>query len=273
MSLSNSLLLVGCGKMGGAVLNGLLKNGFPSRQIRVAEPNETVRAELKAKGIICAASALELTDFVPDIVFLAVKPFLIEQVIDDIKPFAAKGAAVLSIIAGRRVSWFKEKLGAQTVVFRAMPNTPAAIGAGITAVTASPEASEKQKQLADSVFKACGDVIWLNSEEQIDAVTAVSGSGPAYVFYLTEALAKAAKAAGLPDKTAEKLAKATVIGSALLMRESGEDPAKLRQNVTTPNGTTAAALNILTDPRTGLEPLLVQAVKAAEQRSKELSGV
>lgn len=113
--------------MGGAVLNGLLKNGFSAGQIRVAEPNETVRSHLKAKGIVCAASASELADFTPDIVFLAVKPFLIEQIIGDIKPFTDKGAAVLSIIAGRRIEWFKEKLGKQTAVFRAMPNTPAAI--------------------------------------------------------------------------------------------------------------------------------------------------
>lgn len=272
MNLSNSLLLVGCGKMGGAVLNGLLKNGFSAGQIRVAEPNETVRSHLKAKGIVCAASASELADFTPDIVFLAVKPFLIEQIIGDIKPFTDKGAAVLSIIAGRRIEWFKEKLGKQTAVFRAMPNTPAAIGAGITAVTACAEASEKQKLLAERILKACGEVVRLDKEDQIDTVTAVSGSGPAYVFYLTEALTHAAKAAGLPEETAEKLAKATVIGSALLMRESDETPVKLRQNVTTPNGTTAAALSVLTDSQKGFEPLLTQAVQAAEQRSKELSG-
>lgn len=272
MNLSNSLLLVGCGKMGGAVLNGLLKNGFSVRQIRVAEPDETVRARLKEKGIVCAASASELTDFSPDIVFLAVKPFLIERVIGDIKPFTDKGAAVLSIIAGRRIEWFKDKLGRRTVVFRAMPNTPAAVGAGVTAFTACEEASEEQTRLTEQILKACGDVIRLDKEDQIDAVTAVSGSGPAYVFYLTEALTNAAKAVGLSDETAEKLAKATVVGSALLMRESDDTPAELRRNVTTPNGTTAAALNVLTDPQKGFDPLMTQAVRAAEQRSKELSG-
>lgn len=271
MSKSYSVLLIGCGKMGGAVLNGLLKKGVQSQLIRVAEPNETIREDLKQKGILCAASALELTYFNPDIVLLAVKPFLIEQVIDTVKPFTDKGAAVLSIIAGRQIQWFKEKLGSQTVVFRAMPNTPAAIGAGITAVIASKEAVPDQKEQIDSVLKACGDVIWLENEDQIDTVTAVSGSGPAYVFYLTEALAKAAKAAGLSDETAEKLAIETVTGSAKLMKESFETPEKLRQNVTTPNGTTAAALDILMNPTTGFEPLLKQAVLAAEKRSKELS--
>ena len=270
MSKSYSVLLIGCGKMGGAVLNGLLKKGVQSQLIRVAEPNETIREDLKQKGILCAASALELTDFNPDIVLLAVKPFLIEQVIDTVKPFTDKGAAVLSIIAGRQIQWFKEKLGSQSVVFRAMPNTPAAIGAGITAVIASKEAVSDQKEQINSVLKA-GDVIWLENEDQIDTVTAVSGSGPAYVFYLTEALAKAAKAAGLSEETAEKLAKETVAGSARLMKESSETPEKLRQNVTTPNGTTAAALDILMNPTTGFEPLLKQAVLAAEKRSKELS--
>ncbi len=272
MNRSSSLLLVGCGKMGGAVLNGLRKNGFSPDRIRVAEPDETVRSKLMAEGITCAASALEMADFNPDIIFLAVKPFLIEQIIGDIKPFTDKGAAVLSIIAGRRIEWFKDKLGDKTVVFRAMPNTPAAIGAGITAVVCSPQATEEQKQLTDRILKACGEVIWLTAEDQIDAVTAVSGSGPAYVFYLTEALANAAKTIGLSEETAEKLARATVIGSALLMRESNETPAKLRQNVTTPNGTTAAALAVLRDDKNGFDPLMVQAVKAAKQRSKELSG-
>lgn len=268
---NTSLLLIGCGKMGGSVLNGLLKNGFSAQNIRVAEPNETVRTELTAKGIVCAAGADELKTFSPDIVFLAVKPFLIEQVISDVKPFTDKGAAVLSIIAGRQIGWFKEKLGKNAVIFRAMPNTPAAIGKGITGVTACSLANERQKQTVQTVLSSCGEVVWLDGENQIDAVTAVSGSGPAYVFYLTEALTQAAKTLGLSDQNAEKLAKATVIGSAGLMAESNETPDILRKNVTTPNGTTAAALEILMNPQTGFAPLLTQALKAAEKRSKELA--
>ena len=268
---NTSLLLIGCGKMGSSILNGLLKNGFFPENIRVAEPNETIRAELTQKGVVSAADATELKDFTPDIVFLAVKPFLIEQVIDSVRYFTDKGAAVLSIIAGRKIDWFKEKLGEKTVVFRAMPNTPAAVGKGITGVTSCALASNLQKQTVQVVLNSCGEVVWLDSENQIDAVTAVSGSGPAYVFYLTEALTQAAKALGLSDENAEKLAKATVIGSACLMAESSEFPAVLRKNVTTPNGTTAAALEILMNPQNGFEPLLTQAVKAAEKRSKELA--
>ena len=143
---NTSLLLIGCGKMGGSILNGLLKNGFPTQNIRVAEPNETVRKALTEKGIRCAADASALTDFDPDIVFLAVKPFLIEQVITGVKPFTDKGSVILSIIAGRKIGWFKEKLGTNTVVFRAMPNTPAAIGKGITGVTSCGLANEEQKK-------------------------------------------------------------------------------------------------------------------------------
>ncbi|MBR1777415.1 MAG: pyrroline-5-carboxylate reductase [Alphaproteobacteria bacterium] len=269
---NTSLLLIGCGKMGGAVLNGLLKNGLPAKNIRVAEPNDAIRALLTEKGISSAANIADLTDFRPDIVFLAVKPFLIEQVIDSVKPFTENGAAVLSIIAGRPIRWFKEKLGADTVVFRAMPNTPAGIGKGITGVVACDQAAEQQKQAVQAVLNSCGKVVWLNAESQIDAVTAVSGSGPAYVFYLTEALTQAAKALGLSDENAAKLAKETVIGSAALMAEGTETPAVLRKNVTTPNGTTAAALEVLMNPHTGFEPLLTQAVKAAEKRSKELAN-
>ena len=266
-----SLLLVGCGKMGGAVLNGLLKSGLPVQNIRVAEPNEAVRAALAQKGITADDDATKIKDFQPDIVFLAVKPFLIEQVIGGVKPFTDRGAAVLSIIAGRQIDWFKEKLGQNTVVFRAMPNTPAAIGKGITGVTSRDRTDERRKQAVQAILSSCGDVVWLDGEEQIDAVTAVSGSGPAYVFHLTEALSQAAKALGLSDETAEKLAKATVIGSAGLMAESTDTPAVLRQNVTTPNGTTAAALDVLMNTRTGFEPLLTRAVKAAEKRSRELA--
>ena len=271
MRQDTSLLLIGCGKMGGSVLNGLLKNGFSAQNIRVAEPNETIRNTLTQKGIASITDAAELKNFRPDIVFLAVKPFLIEQVIDSVKPFTDNGAAVLSIIAGRQIDWFKEKLGKNTVIFRAMPNTPAAIGKGITGVTFSDSANDRHKQIVQKILNSCGEVVWLDNENQIDAVTAVSGSGPAYVFYLTEALTQAAKTLGLSDENAEKLAKATVLGSAGLMAESSEAPAILRQNVTTPNGTTAAALEILMNPQTGFEPLLTQALKAAEKRSKELA--
>ncbi len=273
MNQSVSILLVGCGKMGGAVLNGALQNGFSPEHIFVVEPNNDIRKVLKDKKIVSAPSLKEMNYFKPDIVFLAVKPFLIEQIISDIKPFTDNGAALLSIIAGRKIAWFKEKLGMNTVVFRAMPNTPAAIGAGITGIIASPEASDKQYQIVETLLTSCGQTVWLKSEEHIDAVTAVSGSGPAYVFYLTEALTQAAVSLGLDQQTAQKLAKNTIIGAAALMAESDENPDVLRKNVTTPNGTTAAALDILMNPDSGLTPLLEKAVSAAKKRSEELALV
>lgn len=265
------LLIFGCGKMGGAILNGALRQGFSPENVRVVEPNADIRNALAKREIKAAETADAFASFLPDIVFIAVKPFLIEEVISSVKPFTDKGAVLLSIVAGRPVSWFELMLGEKAAVVRAMPNTPAAVGRGITGIFANGAVTEKQKAAVEAFLKACGDTVELKNESLMDAVTAVSGSGPAYVFFLTEALAKAAKAAGLDDAEADRLARATVIGAAELMLQSTETPETLRKNVTTPNGTTAAALEILMNEKNGLAPLMTEAVKAAEKRSKELA--
>ena len=267
----SGLLIFGCGKMGGSILKGALKKGFPATQVRVVEPDAEIRKSLKARGVDAAEAAEAFADFRPDVVFAAVKPFLIGQVVGSIKPFTDKGAVLLSIVAGRPVGWFEEKLGKNTAVIRAMPNTPAAVGRGITGVFANAAVSNDQKSAAKSLLESCGEVVELENERMMDAVTAVSGSGPAYVFFLTEALTEAGVALGFSKSDAARLAEATVCGAAELMRQSGETPETLRKNVTTPNGTTAAALDVLTDAQTGFVPLMTAAVKAAEKRSGELA--
>lgn len=270
MAALNGVLVIGCGKMGGSILNGFLAAGADKSAVRVVEPNAEIRENLAKRGITAFENIAQADGFSPAVVFTAVKPFLIADVIGGVKPFTDKGAVLFTIVAGKPIAFYETHLGKQAAIVRAMPNTPAAIGKGITGLIANSNASESQKRAVAEIAKACGEAVWLTDESQIDAVTAVSGSGPAYLFYLTEALSAAAKSLGLADDTAEKLAKATVIGSAALMEQSTETPAKLRQNVTTPNGTTAAALDVLMNPETGFEPLMTQAVKAAENRSKEL---
>lgn len=264
------LLIVGCGKMGGSVLDGYLSKYHEANNIRVVEPNEQIRETLKNKNIVSYAKVEDSYDFTPDFIFTAVKPFLIGDIIDSLKPFVDKGAALFTIIAGKKIAFFEEHLGKNTKIVRCMPNTPASIGKGITGLVANKNATNEVKQFVNEVFEACGETVWLDDENQIDAVTAVSGSGPAYLFYLTETLCEAAKATGLNDEQAKKLAKATVIGAAALMEKSSEEPAKLRQNVTTPNGTTAAALDVLMNEENGVGKLMKEAVLAAQKRSIEL---
>lgn len=265
------LLVIGCGKMGGSILHGYLQKNKEVSDIRVIEPNEAIRTQLKSEKIIAFEKLSDLDQFVPDIVFTAVKPFLIGDIIDDLKIFAEQGATFFTIIAGKKMEFFASHLGKNVPIIRAMPNTPASIGKGITGLISNEYVSDAQKQMVEFLLSGCGEIVWLKNESEIDAVTAISGSGPAYVFYLTEALSSAAKALNLSDETAEKLAKATVIGAACLMEQSGIEPAVLRQNVTTPNGTTAAALNVLMDSQAGFESLMKKATKAAEQRSIELA--
>lgn len=263
------LLIVGCGKMGGAVLRGCLKNGLKAEDVRVVEPSAEIRAALSEEGIKAAETPDAFAGFSPEVVFSAVKPFKIADVVDSFKPFTDKGAVLLTIVAGKPLSFYEARLGAAAIV-RAMPNTPAAVGEGITGAVASKSVTARQKQAVETILRACGEVVWVDDEAKIDGITAVSGSGPAYVFYLTEALAAAAEKLGFDKESAEKLAKATVCGSAALMKQSADSPARLRENVTTPNGTTAAALEILMNDAKGFVPLMTEAVKAAERRSKEL---
>lgn len=266
------LLLVGCGKMGGAMLEGWLEMGMTAGRIHIVEPYAPVAEELRGRGLGVAADPSDLPDDLdPSVVLFAVKP----QSMDDAAPafarFRAPGTAFLSIAAGKTIAHFENILGADAAVVRSMPNTPAAVRRGITVATANAKISDDQREVCDIVLKAVGEVAWVEEEGLLDAVTALSGGGPAYVFLLAECMARAGVDAGLPADLAARLARTTVSGAGELMRLSDETPAALRENVTSPGGTTAEALRVLM-AEDAWQPLMTKAIAAATARSRELAG-
>jgi pyrroline-5-carboxylate reductase len=264
-----TLLLVGCGKMGSALLSGWLAQGLAQRYF-VVEPGAVPDALSRRKEVAVAAGPAGLPrDASPDVIVLAVKPQMMAEVLPPYRRFAAAGTLFLSIAAGKTLGFFDRGLGAAAVV-RAMPNTPAAIGRGIAVACANAAVAAPQRALAERLLAAAGEVAWVEDEVLLDPVTAVSGSGPAYVFLLIESLTKAAVAAGLPETLAARLARATVAGSGALAVASKESAAELREAVTSPGGTTRAALDVLM-AEDGLERLLTRAVLAATRRSRELA--
>jgi pyrroline-5-carboxylate reductase len=269
--LKGTLVLVGCGKMGGAMLEGWLKSGVDAKHIVVLEPNPSpeITDLLVSKGVRLNPAIETLEDV--EVLVLAVKPQTMAAVLEGLKPLQAAKPLILSIAAGKTIAGFEAAFGSDASVIRSIPNTPAAIGRGITAMVGNTHVSRAQMELAESLMASTGEVVQVPHESMIDLVTAVSGSGPAYVFLLAEALAAAGEKVGLPKDLATKLARATVSGSGELMRQSGIDAATLRQNVTSPNGTTYAALQVLMSEQ-GLQPLLEKAVAAAASRSRELAG-
>jgi pyrroline-5-carboxylate reductase len=271
MAIGGPLLLVGCGKMGGALLRGWLARGISPASITVVEPNAALLADLAAQGVTIAGAAAELpAGLRPAAIVLAVKPQTMNAVLPDYLRFARGDAVFLSIAAGRTIASFLRILGEGTPLVRSMPNTPAAVGRGITVACAGPGVDAIRRAQCDELLAAVGEVAWVDDEGLLDAVTALSGGGPAYVFLLIECLAEAGAAAGLPPDLAMRLARATVIGSGELARQSTESAAALRQDVTSPGGTTAEALNILM-AADGLQPLLTKAIAAATRRSRELA--
>lgn len=254
--------------MGGALLDGWLDRGMPGSDIVVVDPVEA-KAPTRPGVAVVAEFGLVPAGWHPDVVVFAVKP----QVIDAaLPPYGAlRGPVFLSIAAGKPLSFFARHLGADRPVVRAMPNTPAAVRRGMTVAVANQHVSAGQKALCADLLSAVGETAWIDDESQMDAVTALSGSGPAYVFLLAEVMAEAGVAAGLPRDLADRLARATVTGSGELLRQSAERPETLRQNVTSPGGTTYAALQVLmrTD---GVATLMRDAVAAAAARSRELAG-
>lgn len=264
------LVLVGAGKMGGALVSGWLADGLDPAAVRVIDPGPPAdTAAVLAKAGIAAAPALAPGTLAGALV-LAVKPQMMAAVLPGLAAAAGSGTLVLSIAAGTRTATLDAAFPAADIV-RAMPNTPAQIGRGISVAVGGARLGGEGRAMATALLKAAGAVEWIADEGLMDAVTAVSGSGPAYVFLMSEYLASAGVAAGLPADLADRLARATVSGAGALMTASGEDPATLRRNVTSPNGTTAAALSVLmADP--GLERLLREAVAAALRRSRELAG-
>jgi len=262
------LLLVGAGKMGQAMLDGWLARGLHPKKLMVIEPQpgKSVKAltrrglKLNPKGKASQAAAI----------VIAVKPQSAPEAVPPLASYVGKSTMVLSIMAGRTIGFLESALLPAAIV-RAMPNTPAAIGRGITVACPNGKVSARQRKLATDLLAAIGKVEWTSDEGVMDAVTAVSGSGPAYVFLLTEAMTKAGIAAGLPADLAATLARETVAGSGELLHRSDLDAAILRQNVTSPGGTTAAALKVLMGPG-GFDELLTKAIAAATRRGRELAG-
>jgi pyrroline-5-carboxylate reductase len=266
-TLQGTIVLAGAGKMGGAMLSGWLAGGLDARRVIVVEPmpSDDIRA-LVAKGIRLNPPATDAAAAAT--LVIALKPQMFREASALLKPLAGPATLVVSIMAGTTIASIAEVCGGMVV--RAMPNTPAAIGRGITVAVAASNVSAAQRAVADALLRATGSVEWIDDERLMDAVTAVSGSGPAYVFLLAEELARAGVEAGLPPELATKLARETVAGSGELLHRSEVSSATLRQNVTSPGGTTAAALEVLMGPD-GMQTLLIRAVAAATRRSKELA--
>jgi pyrroline-5-carboxylate reductase len=266
-SIRGTIALAGAGKMGGAMLTGWLAQGLDPKQVIVLEPSPSSEiSALAAQGIRLNPSAKEAGEV--DTLVVAVKPQSFREAGAALKAFTGSSTLVVSIMAGTTIAVLESVVGGSVV--RAMPNTPAAIGRGITVAVAAKKVSAAQRAIADALLRATGSVEWVEKENLMDAVTAVSGSGPAYVFLLAEELARAGVAAGLPAELATKLARETVAGSGELLHRSDQSSATLRQNVTSPGGTTAAALDVLMGPD-GMERLMTRAVAAATQRSKDLA--
>lgn len=266
---AQGLVLLGCGKMGSALLAGWLRGGLPASAVWALDPHPSPWLAARAE------EGLHLNAGLPDapaIVLLAVKPQMMDEALPQVAGLADGRTLFLSVAAGKTLGYFAAGLGPDAPVIRSIPNTPAAVGRGITALIGNEKVDEAGLRLAEALLAAVGQTVRLDTEEQMDAVTAVSGSGPAYVFHLIEALAAAGEAQGLPAGMAMKLAKATVGGAGQLAEEADEDPGQLRVNVTSPGGTTAAALEVLMDAETGFPPLLRRAVAAATARSKELGS-
>lgn len=254
--------LVGCGKMGSALLDGLLADGLSPEQFSVQEPapSET----LQASGVTLNPASLGGAD----IIIVAVKPQAAEAVLSPLD--VPDGALVISLMAGVPLAVLQTLLGDGAAYVRTMPNTPAAIGRGITGLFADPQVSAAQRDMADALLQAVGETVWLDSEKEIDFVTAVSGSGPAYVFHMVEALAGAGTAIGLDEARATQLALRTLTGAAAMLEEEGADPAQLRRNVTSPGGTTEAALDVLM-AENGLIDLMRRAAHKAVDRARDLA--
>jgi pyrroline-5-carboxylate reductase len=264
-----TLVLVGAGRMGGAMLEGWHRLGLKFDQVIALEPEPAPEIITLGQRGLRINPALDMV--AASAIVVAVKPQIAPQVLPKLARLVRDDTVVISIMAGRTLGFLEKALPAQAAVVRAMPNTPASIGRGITVAVPNARVSGTQRALADQLLRATGAVEWVADETLMDAVTAVSGSGPAYVFLLAESLARAGAAAGLPADLAARLARATVAGAGELLHRSALDAATLRQNVTSPGGTTAAALDVLMSPD-GLDPVMERAVAAATRRGRELAG-
>ena len=270
--LAGPLVLVGCGKMGGALLSGWLAHGLTADDVHVIEPAAALRDEVgKRHGIGAMADPSQLPGGLrPKAIVFAVKPQAMAEVLPAYEHLAESGAVFLSIAAGTEIARFESAFGPSTPIVRAMPNTPAAIGKGVSALFANRRTSDEQKALCAELMAAVGETHWIDDEEHMHAITAMFGSGPAYVFHLIEVLAKAGISSGLPEDLAWPMARATVAGSAALAEVSDHPVEKLRRDVTSPGGTTEAALEVLMGSD-GAQDLFDKAVAAGTQRSRDLA--
>ena len=271
LRLAGPLLLVGAGKMGGALLEGWLKQGLDPATIFIQDPALSEAMVAFAAGHGIAADTAPELPAPPAVILIAVKPDVAEKLLPEVDPMVGEKTVVLSIAAGRTLESLSRHLPETVALVRAMPNTPASVGQGITVCIANANVTAEQKRECDALLSAVGEVVWVEDEALLDPVTAVSGSGPAYVFLLAECLEEAGIAAGLPHDLAKQLARATVAGAGELLRRSDLEPAELRKNVTSPKGTTAAALDVLMS-NGELKDLFARAVAAAAKRSGELSS-
>ncbi|WP_376742428.1 pyrroline-5-carboxylate reductase [Ensifer canadensis] len=267
---SGPIVLIGAGNMGGAMLSGWLKSGVKGADILVIDPGPPpAMAKLIAdNGVSHATSGPAGVEAA--VIFIAVKPQVMEAVLPPLKTLVGASTVIVSVAAGKTLAFIESHLGA-TATVRAMPNTPAMIGRGVTGAFANARVSDAQRGQVHDLLKVSGPVEWVETEADIDAVTAVSGSGPAYVFYLVECMAEAGRKAGLKADLAMRLARETVAGAGELLYQSPDDASRLRQNVTSPGGTTAAALAVLMADD-GMQPLFDKAIAAARQRAEELAG-
>jgi pyrroline-5-carboxylate reductase len=266
---SGTLVLVGAGKMGMAMLEGWLSRGLDAARVVVLEPQPSPEvARHSANGLRLNPPRDGLR---ADVLVVAVKPQSAQELMPQLAPLVGPASLVVSIMAGRTLPFLQVALSASTAIVRSMPNTPAAIGRGITVAVPNKAVTAAQRQIATDLLAAIGAVEWIDDEALMDAVTAVSGSGPAYVFLLAESLARAGAAAGLPADLSERLARATVTGAGELLHRSADEAATLRKNVTSPGGTTAAALDVLMGDD-GMDPLMKRAIAAATKRSRDLGS-
>lgn len=261
---ARGLVLLGCGKMGSAMLAGWLKGGLPKTSVWVIDPHPSDWVQAQGVHVNAALPAG------PALVLIAVKPQMMGAALPTLAAMGGGGTLFVSVAAGTPLAAYEAALGDGSPIVRCMPNTPAAVGQGITALIGNSFVTEDQMALSEALLQAVGQTVRLEAEEQMDAVTALSGSGPAYVFHMIECLAAAGEAEGLSPELAMKLAQATVAGAGALAEGSEDSPSQLRVNVTSPNGTTQAGLEVLMDEGAGLPPLIRATVKAAADRSREL---
>jgi pyrroline-5-carboxylate reductase len=264
------IAMIGAGNMGSSLIGGMIKNGHPAKQLIATDPSPEKRHQLQKQfGIQVTADNLEAAQSA-DVIILAVKPQALQAVVTPLAGMVAeRHPLIISVAAGVRIESIQTWLGGHAPIVRVMPNTPALIGAGASALFANSIVSPAQHDIAESILRAVGITVWLDAEQQMDAVTALSGSGPAYFFLVLEALQDSAEALGLPAKTAQILAQQTALGAAMMAIESQHSPAILRQQVTSPGGTTEKAVSVL--EANGLRDIFNKALLAAKQRSEELA--